>query len=154
MKKLILMRKHTASIGTVGVLYTEKLEELCQMLELPWENNKQNFSCIPKGKYHCQQITVDRNNPAFNHKAYEVQQVENRTDILIHTGNWAGDARKGYNTNSAGCLLPCLHLSQSNKNECGKYQWYGEQTQKAHEKILKETNNIPIILEIVEKYLA
>jgi hypothetical protein len=36
---------------------------------------------------------------------YHVKDVPDRTYILKHPGNFAGDVAKGYKTNSNGCLL-------------------------------------------------
>jgi len=36
---------------------------------------------------------------------FHVIDVEGRSWILTHSGNWAGDVDKGYHSHSEGCLL-------------------------------------------------
>lgn len=64
----------------------------CFTLELDWEDNKKQKSCIPKGKYK----VVPRKSPKFgNH--FHILNVPNRDYILIHAGN--------YHTQILGCVL-------------------------------------------------
>lgn len=61
-------------------------------LELPWLNNRQSISCIPKGVY----TVVERYSQKYkNH--YHITNVEGRKWILIHHGN--------YHTDIRGCIL-------------------------------------------------
>ena len=90
------MKRH--SQGTEGVLFTNGFNS--KVLELPWYNNQKNKSCIPAGEYE----TIVRQSPRFG-TVYWVLKVENRSYILIHSGNWAGDVDLGYKTHTYGCLL-------------------------------------------------
>lgn len=70
----------------------------CDTLELPWKNNKNRISCIPEGQYKA----VFRNfgnyaNRSFHIQTREGKEVEGRTGILIHSGNFFTDTR--------GCIL-------------------------------------------------
>jgi hypothetical protein len=38
-------------------------------------------------------------------RVYWVRKVPNRTYILIHSGNYAGDKSQGYKTHVMGCIL-------------------------------------------------
>jgi len=38
-------------------------------------------------------------------RVVRLSDVPGRSDILIHSGNLAGDVIKGFNTHSAGCIL-------------------------------------------------
>lgn len=38
-------------------------------------------------------------------EVYRLYNVPDRSDILIHAGNLAGDIEKGFLTNSSGCIL-------------------------------------------------
>lgn len=73
-------------------------EPVVVTLELPWLNNTHEISCIPEGVYECQKrsgrVTLDG---ASRPIVYEVQDVPNRTGILIHPGNTAKDTH--------GCIL-------------------------------------------------
>jgi hypothetical protein len=61
-------------------------------LELPWRNNERRVSCIPIGEYEI----IKHNSPKFG-LTYWVQNVTNRSEILIHKGN--------YHTDILGCIL-------------------------------------------------
>jgi len=75
---------------TLGVLMLNG-EMLCWTLELPWLENKQNISCIPKGKYKCTRGTLKGN------ERWLLKDVPNRTGIFIHAGNTYHDIQ--------GCIL-------------------------------------------------
>ena len=61
-------------------------------LELPDLNNRRNVSCIPEGTYQC----FKRNSPK-NGNVFELKDVQNRTYIQIHSGN--------YTSQIEGCIL-------------------------------------------------
>lgn len=84
--------------GTQGVLHYNDKE--LHTLELPWRDNQRNISCIPKGEYECK----TRTSPRFG-LVYWIQKVKDRSFILIHSGNWAGDINKGLKTHVNGCIL-------------------------------------------------
>jgi hypothetical protein len=92
MKKVLLKRlKSSATQGTLGIVYIDG-NECCQSLELPWNNNLPNCSCIPTGKYICKLI----NSPSKG-QCFEITNVRDRDHILIHSGN--------YLRSSLGCVL-------------------------------------------------
>ena len=64
----------------------------CFTLELPWLNNKKNESCIPPGTYEY----FSRQSPK-NGAVLELRDVENRTYVQIHSGN--------YTSQILGCIL-------------------------------------------------
>lgn len=99
MENVSLFRFKKSNQGTLGKLQTES-GFTCYTLELPWKENKPNMSCIPTGEY----ITKIRLSPRFG-KTYWVSNVPNRSYILIHSGNYAGDSSIGYKTNVNGCIL-------------------------------------------------
>lgn len=61
-------------------------------LERPWLDNKREVSCIPVGTYIAKRIISPSHGEVF-----EIVDVPNRTNILIHIGNVLKD--------SAGCIL-------------------------------------------------
>lgn len=85
--------------GTLGVLTVGDFT--CFMMELPWRDNMRKMSCIPAGLYELQIVQ----SPRFG-KSYWFRQVPGRSEVLIHSGAWAGDTTKGWKTHSQGCLLP------------------------------------------------
>ena len=101
MKTLILQRDketHYSDLGTKGVI-SENGIKICDTLELHEENNKNRESHIPIGKYLCKIV----NSPKFG-KVYEITNVPNRGNVLIHSGNFAGDTDKGYKSDVLGCV--------------------------------------------------
>lgn len=72
----------------------------CFTLELPWRDNRPNISCIPSGVYS----SVVRQSPRFG-QVYHVQNVPQRSFILMHRGNVAGDTSRGFRSNVEGCIL-------------------------------------------------
>lgn len=64
----------------------------CLTLELPWKNNEKRVSSIPAGEY-----TVSHHISPNHGECLSVQNVPNRTHILIHKGN--------YHTQILGCIL-------------------------------------------------
>jgi len=72
-------------------------------LELPWLNNQKYISCIPKGIYKAKK----HNSPKFGECLW-IQDVPNRSEILVHKGN--------YYTDILGCVLIGTGLSDINKD--------------------------------------
>jgi len=70
--------------GTLGVLRFDS--QTFYSIERPWKNNAVSFSCIPEGTYQ----TRWRKSPKFG-ETWEIQDVPNRTYILIHAANYAKD---------------------------------------------------------------
>ena len=93
-----LIRTETSDQGTFGILTYDHRHVFTG--ELPWRNNERGNSCIPAGVYQVQMHT----SPRFG-RCYEVKDVPERTDILLHHGNWCGDDLLGFRTNVDGCIL-------------------------------------------------
>lgn len=72
----------------------------CWTLELPWRDNRQCVSRIPAGTY-----TVQPHHSSRFGKCLHVLDVPDRSEILFHAGNWAGDVSLGYRSDSEGCIL-------------------------------------------------
>ena len=77
--------------GTLGKLTIG--DEVFWTAERPWRNNQKEVSCIPNGRYTCKAYTSKRFGQTF-----EVTDVENRTYILFHVGNFP-------EKDSHGCIL-------------------------------------------------
>jgi hypothetical protein len=83
--------------GTHGQLYLGDTF-LCYTEELPWDDNEPDHSCIPAGTYNC----TPHN--SYDHPGtWQVNNVPNRTNVLIHTGNTEAD--------TLGCILVGMILS-------------------------------------------
>lgn len=96
--KCILSRLPSTDEGTFGILVCK--DHAWWTAELPWKENQKKISCIPAGEYKC----VVRHSPKFG-KVYWLQNVENRSYILIHAGNYAGDKSNGFKSHVEGCIL-------------------------------------------------
>jgi hypothetical protein len=77
--------------GTLGVLYSQH-SALCVTLEDPWRDNQRNISCIPTGTY-----TVVPHSGTRYKNVWRLEDVPNRSAILIHQGNTTKDTE--------GCIL-------------------------------------------------
>ena len=101
--------------GTFSVLYrADTGERVCDLLELPWRENRRQVSCIPPGSYELRPWS----SPKFR-RALEVVGVPVRTAILIHGGNLAGDVERGWRTHSRGCPLACTRRGTINGQRAG-----------------------------------
>ncbi len=94
-----LIRFTTGEQGTFGLLTDGEMA--LYVAELPWKDNQRNVSCIPVGTYK----VIPHVSRRFG-RCFAVLGVPNRSAILIHAGNFAGDVIKGWRTHSHGCLLP------------------------------------------------
>ncbi len=70
----------------------ERVIFTCDTLELTWQENQNNISCIPKGTYNAQ-----REEHSSKGKVIRINDVPGRTGILVHTGNSPND--------TLGCVL-------------------------------------------------
>lgn len=87
----ILIREYDNGKQTIGKIFFGKGNFL-HTLELPWKENQRGISCIPKGTYK----VIPHRSPKFG-QCFWVQDVQGRSEILIHQGN--------YNSQIRGCIL-------------------------------------------------
>ena len=78
--------------GELNVIQDNSILFSCVTLELPWRNNERRISRIPNGIYPVFKHT----SPKFGNSLW-IQDVPNRSEILIHVGN--------YNRDTLGCIL-------------------------------------------------
>ena len=99
--KILISRYSFEPKQTIGDLYVlndkDEVVKRFDCLELPWENNQRRISCIPEGKYDAKKHF----SPRFERSIW-LQNVNNRSEILIHKGNFFDDI--------LGCILPGLEL--------------------------------------------
>jgi len=69
-------------------------------MELPWKGNQSRISCISPGDY----TVVIRKSPKYGF-IFHVTNVEGRSFILVHWGNFGGDVSKGFKSHTMGCIL-------------------------------------------------
>lgn len=82
--------------GIFGTL-THDNNPVCVTLERNWVGNKRNISCIPFGTYRYKKRKSSSKNKQTNYDVFEILDVMDRDNILIHIGNYKED--------SQGCIL-------------------------------------------------
>ena len=94
--RLILKRDEDNGTSTSGRLYIEE-EFLCYTLENSWLDNQVGISCVPKGLYGLHLKEYGRYWNIIQKPIPILLEVPNRSEILIHWGNYPDDTR--------GCIL-------------------------------------------------
>ena len=97
---IYLIRFEGTLHGTKGMLFLPNGWNCCTM-EPPWLNNIRSRSCIPEGEY---EVKIKESSKYGS--VYEVQNVPGRSDILFHSGNYAGDEESDLRSDTDGCILP------------------------------------------------
>ena len=92
MKSFLLKRFAENDNGTMGCLFDELNTPLMMTLERKWLDNQKDISSIPDGSYISNRVI----SPKFG-ETFEVTQVKDRDNVLIHAGNTISD--------SQGCML-------------------------------------------------
>ena len=110
-----LYRFKSTDEGTFGVMAHDGA--WWHSLELPYKDNKPNISSIPLGEY----IVSLRYSPHFHKELYHLHNVEDRSYILIHPANLAGDVFKGWQSQLQGCITLGKRIGKI-KNKFGKMQ--------------------------------
>lgn len=94
-----LTRIESSDEGTFGIFSGEGIPTV-YTAEPPWRDNRPNLSCIPAGEYEARPWESARF-PG----TWRLEAVPERSAILTHQGNLAGDFEKGYVRHSLGCIL-------------------------------------------------
>lgn len=95
--RLILYRTFQNKVQTLGEMFVVKGEKVlfkCATLELPDKDNKVGISCVPPVIYKCKKRAATK---AIPYEHIILLDVNGRTAICIHTGNWFTDI--------LGCIL-------------------------------------------------
>ena len=140
MNEAILIRRESTDQGTAGVLSFGG--QMLFTMELPWRDNMPQKSCIPAGEYTCALVR----SPKFG-KVYEVKNVPNRGNVLIHSANVAGNSDLGYDTQLHGCIAPATRLGTM-RNSKGDMQLAGLVSRAALTQFMRWANDKPFILRI------
>lgn len=94
--KIYLKRNPSTANATIGTIYDDAGQRICDCLELPWRNNERRKSCIPPGIYPL--MFLPNGSPSFKYPCFLLEDVPDRAAIMIHRGN--------YPKHTVGCLLP------------------------------------------------
>tara|TARA_R110000765_G_scaffold396099_1_gene489892 strand:+ start:762 stop:1310 length:549 start_codon:yes stop_codon:yes gene_type:complete len=92
---LLLIRDEFTNKSTLGKMFLNG-EMFCDTLELPWLDNQRSISCIPSGEYKVR-LRLARESATRDYLHLLVQDVEGRSYILVHIGNYPKDTK--------GCIL-------------------------------------------------
>ena len=92
---LLLLRDMFTDKSTIGELFVNG-ERFCDTLELPWKDNQRSISCIPEGQYKVR-LRYPRESATRDYLHLLVEDVKDRSFVLLHRGNSARDSR--------GCIL-------------------------------------------------
>lgn len=154
MKHCSLVRGPQASSdqGTPGKLFTP--DNGYYTNELPkrdvWESG---FTCIPlpppnkdfdnKPVYLCKKLW----SPKHGRDIYHVTGVANCEAIEIHSGNYAGDTRKGFKSDVTGCIILGLEATYPKDG-----QFFISRSKEALKRFEAEMNGEDFTLSITEAY--
>ena len=103
---LLLIRDTFSDKSTIGELFLNG-ERMCDTLENPWLDNQKNISCIPAGIYDVR-LRLARESATRDYLHLLIQDVPNRSFILIHRGNFPSQTQ--------GCVLVGLGSQQNAVN--------------------------------------
>ena len=103
---LLLIRDTFSDLSTLGELFLNG-ERMCDTLENPWLDNQKNISCIPAGIYDVR-LRLARESATRDYLHLLIQDVPNRSFILIHRGNFPSQTQ--------GCVLVGLGSQQNAVN--------------------------------------
>jgi len=115
MKTVYLYRLESTDEGTFGVMVVDG--HWWYSLELPDRDNQPNVSRIPAGEYNVER----RWSGHFRKETYWVRGVPERSYILIHGANFAGDEELGWQSHLQGCITLGKRIG-SFPNKYGKVQ--------------------------------
>lgn len=129
--KLTRTYQGSNTLGQIEVFNEDdEVIETLYTLELPWKGNKRRVSCIPIGVY-----TVKKHNSPKFGSCFWIQNVPNRSEILIHPAN--------YTRQLLGCIAVGLDHADINRD--------GELDTTSSKLAMKELLNHDITeLEIIE----
>jgi hypothetical protein len=100
----------TNCTGSLSVEINGRHAFQCATLELAWKDNAPQVSCIPTGTYN----VIPHVSPTFG-ECYWVQDVPNRSQILIQLANYASSSKK-HRTDLKGCIALGYNYADLNKD--------------------------------------
>jgi hypothetical protein len=118
MIQVTINREPSTNYGTEGKLCATfgDMSFSCLTLELPSRQNERDFSSIPAGTYRCSVVR------SYEYgDTYEVLNVPDRINILICSGNYAGDRRAGFRSETRGSILLGTHFDRFNNQTVVKH---------------------------------
>lgn len=80
--KIVRLSKYGQQFGTFSAWYVNG-NYFCKGVELPWQDNRPEVSCIPPGKYIAELYESPKHG-----LVYQLKDVPERTSIQIHSANF------------------------------------------------------------------
>lgn len=113
MKNTVIITRKYDKNQTYGTLVARRGNKVftCKTLELKWNNNMRNASCIPEGVYTAAYTYW----PAKKRYNYLLAGIPGRSGVFIHSGNYA--FKKTGKADITGCIL--LGVSYNDLNGDG-----------------------------------
>jgi len=107
----MIINRYYGKNQTIGHLIYKDFK--CFTIELPWLNNQSRISCIPEGEY----TVIKHVSPKFGSCLW-IQNVPDRSEILMHVGNYAGSLNPATGKSDLlGCIAPGLLLADINNDD-------------------------------------
>lgn len=100
----LYLRRKYGDKGTNGTIHFLG-EPLCHTIELPWQDNTPNKSCIPEGRYKLEKRVYQKNGEQIG-----IPSVQGREAILIHAANNAEQHLRG-------CIAPVTKLTGEGRGD-------------------------------------
>lgn len=139
----VITRGPSRPDGTAGKMALlnragQRLEQ--DTLELSDLQNASNISRINEGAYLCK-LTYSN---TFKRDLYILENVEGRSGIRFHRGNWAGQEALGQHTDILGCILQGYGAIY----DSGKFQQMVVDSKRAEEDMIRFFNKEDFLLII------
>jgi hypothetical protein len=127
-------------------------------LELKWIDLDQNgvrdtdVSCSPQGEFPGKYtLSPKRSTPVNKVYVYQLENVPGAVALQIHTGNFAGDVSKGWQSDVEGCILLGKEKGLI-KNKKGVLQEGISGSKEAIKEFMDWANKEDIIVKITEQF--
>lgn len=117
--KLTIERKLSSDDCTMGYLIADDVV-ICYTLELPWEDNLNNVSCIPVGTYDGI-LRYDKKDGW----RIQLNDVPNRSGVQIHMGNYTKQIKGCVLVGTDARIDDCTVLNSSAAYSKLKKSFYG-----------------------------
>jgi hypothetical protein len=147
----VLKREASDDQGTLGTFVIARDDNGAALalhsIELKWNDNLPNVSCIPEGAYPCTYTTTGKD--IHGQKLwYLLSDTTPRQGILIHVGNYAGDVAAGLRSDTEGCILLGMSRGQLTPPGSSIPQKAVLQSTNACKELMRFTGKAPFTLRI------
>jgi len=137
---LILKRLHFLEPQILGslIVLNDKggIQFSCRTLELSWNDNRRNVSCVPEGCYPL----VFEYSPKFDMNLWELKEVPMRSEAKIHVAN--------YYTQLNGCIAVGDMWTKINSDEYPDLRNSSKTLSRLHESLI-EFESETLLIEIL-----